>query len=435
MPNHIDDIFKAGLENYQIDPDPGVWSGLSKSLVSKEGKVTLPWYFNPRKTILAALLVSMASFGGGYFYALFNDVAENPTQTEVVPSQERLAQIPNRPYQFNKEQLAYVGADQFEESRSNGTPSSNSFNTVNTGAVKNSTADQSDNFFIPSSSYTDASATAFTAKADLQETSIASEMVSNIDLQSLKVGSTDFNQSVELMEADEMDGLGLPTAAIEQQLNKKHFKKHYLAIGYQRNQVVDGRTSYDMATNSKENWTEYSRTLDVKYGVNFTKNLGFVTGVAFHQNDFTYLTQEFFYPVPGNNANPEGPITPTFLYQFSKTDIEIPVAVRWEGRNNRFGYHALGGASLMNQIQSSRTFRASEPGFESRDGSGPAYVYNPEGRFNLYGNAGIDIYVFKNAGISLDAVLRKRLQATFMRDQFEGDDLVVGAQASVFIKF
>lgn len=427
MPNHIDDIFKAGLENYQIDPEPVVWSGLSKSLTSKEGKVILPWYFNPKKTILVALLVSMASFGGGYFYALFNDGTGQNARIESIPVERKVASIPSRPYQLNKGQLAYQQLSDIGSSNEESHPVTSNVSSLSVSEV--SSTRRSDNTRPLNQFFNTTSQKSHTSQRSHEPLLFSATPVA------LLLEKEHELSNPQTIDVETNISSVLPISELNKVLNKRDFKKHFISIGYQRNQTAEGRLSYDFRTNSKQTWSESTEAIDVKFGVNFTKNIGLATGVAVHQDHFTFVNQEYFYPLPGNNAIPSEPISPEFTYGFSRTDLEIPVAVRIQGRNNFIGYHTVTGASLMSQIQSDRTFSSSELGFNSRDASGLQAVYNPQGRFNLYGSAGVDFYLLKNAGISFDAVLRKRLQATFLRNEFESDDYVLGAQMSAFIKF
>ena len=67
----VDDVFKEGLEMHHIVPDAGVWRRLSDSLSSKEGRVFLPWYYSPKKVVLAIVVLSILGLGLGYMLAMF----------------------------------------------------------------------------------------------------------------------------------------------------------------------------------------------------------------------------------------------------------------------------------------------------------------------------------------------------------------------------
>jgi hypothetical protein len=92
MPN-IDEIFRAGLTDHEMAPDASGWDKLSKQLTSKEGKVVLPWYYNPKKALLGALVISLMSFTVGYFIAQAY-ISEQSSQNLVVDQSKNKIEEP-----------------------------------------------------------------------------------------------------------------------------------------------------------------------------------------------------------------------------------------------------------------------------------------------------------------------------------------------------
>lgn len=68
---HIDELVRERLEGHSISPQGSSWERLNEAL-QKDRKIALPWYYNRRKALLGILLLSLFSFGGGYFLASLN---------------------------------------------------------------------------------------------------------------------------------------------------------------------------------------------------------------------------------------------------------------------------------------------------------------------------------------------------------------------------
>jgi hypothetical protein len=80
---HIDDLFKSGLEGKEDSPSPAVWVNIEKELDKKDSRPKFLFWWNSRKIAAAALILlgSAGIFAGGYYLRGLRITEQESTST------------------------------------------------------------------------------------------------------------------------------------------------------------------------------------------------------------------------------------------------------------------------------------------------------------------------------------------------------------------
>jgi hypothetical protein len=87
---HIDDLFKSGLEGKEDNPSPAVWENIEKELDKKDSRPKFFLWWNSGKIVAAALIIlgSAGLFAGGYY---LRGLRMEDKETKLKPSEKRPA--------------------------------------------------------------------------------------------------------------------------------------------------------------------------------------------------------------------------------------------------------------------------------------------------------------------------------------------------------
>lgn len=426
MPKHVDDIFQSALENHHEVADASVWDKLSQTLSSKEGKVVLPWFYNPRKALFVALFISMLSFGGGYIYALLND-----GQVELANNNLSKAQITSTVPSINDKVSSSVSndlGDEIQEIQNDAptAPDESIFSAL-TEDVNGSDSD------IPVQS-TAPDALVFAHNNDERESNAVSSGVSETDAIALTavVGE---GSNVSTIEDESFENLSMESAAsslleqnasesleghlvsIETPITYGSFTSHFAEFSMGRSPLT---SSYSIGDDVDESHykADYSLESNVNYELRFGKylspNVGVFAGLRVDRFGFSRdLEQMFVIDAEPNSADEDlyGVVVRS-RYDYRFTSYEIPLGVRFKGLHHRLGYHADLGMSFTNGTSQSFSKSVNFDGFDQLNPEISDSKYDEKMGAVAFSRIGLDYYLFANGGLSLDAVLRKRVTAT-----------------------
>lgn len=437
MPRHVDDIFRSALENHHEVADASVWDKLSQTLSSKEGKVVLPWYYNPKKALLVALCLSMFSFGGGYLYALLNDTgnALAADQTEslaeiVVPSTTPVTDN-NKENEGSDMVLAYEDAVKQEQVGVSAIPAeiepSDEGGTVSIASFDNNASPSSQNDEVS------------TLLVSIPRTSREREVSRSVENE----GGEEETVLLDGVSPNMLDGIlgGFDKAAsttIEAPIAYGKLASRFVELSYGGTQL---NSSYTMDDESVDYYrSEHTIGSNSNYSLRFGKyihpNVGVFTGMRLDRFSFSRNREQglVFKPRPNSGTGETFGVVVRSSYDYEFTSFEIPVGVRLKGLYHRLGYHADLGISYSRGLKQSFSYSLPDD-YSNLNPDISDSEYDMSGAAAAFSRIGLDYYLFANGGLSVDAVLRKRLIAASGLSQLNGQNGLVGGQVGIFFNF
>ncbi|MBI1185164.1 hypothetical protein GC194_12890 [bacterium] len=436
MPS-VDEIFKSGLSNLQIDPDNSVWSKVDKSLGSKEGKVVLPWYYNPRKALIGALLISAMSFSIGYIYGLFNTDASQEIAAQTTHELHIYPQ--DRPATYHSKAVASAHTVLSDLEKPGNESNAESVAHERANSQQNSGAKHLSMLaLLPENERNDESTKAieaFDERGPFQFLAFsptvltATELPEDLDENSLTLAK---------LNAD-----NLPTADIKHDMQMAGYGRNWLQFNREFNPTIVGysggfthnpTTTVYLGSGNRQSSVSYN----FRFGHMLSRNLGLVTGLSMAD----YSTQidgkriSFDMDSLPSNVGPSDRYS-LFAYQlqYNARMLSVPLMLRIAGKGNRLGYHIDLGAYLSQVISQTHSFAMNT----KVDGTGLSNtwlpnMYNSQLQSGLMANAGIDAYLAHGFGFSFEAVLRRRFQQQLLANLNE-NSLNFGGRVGVFYRF
>jgi len=432
MPKHVDDIFQSALENHHEVADASVWEKLSQTLSSKEGKVVLPWFYNPRKALFVALFISMLSFGGGYIYALLNDgqveLANNNLSkaqiTATVPSidDKVAAQRPEleagsdmqKPNDNNSIVSTTPGAPATLLAEG---PSDNADRPVNpapgSAILLAQNTEGRDESGVVSNEHE--------SEVNVIDRSIALSVVRTQDAD-VSVGNDESFEGLlmesptsNLLEQNESESLDGHFVSIETPISYGRFTSHFIEFSAGRISSSSYSIGDDVQSHYKADYIlESNLNYELRFGKYLSPNVGVFTGLRVDRFSFSRDIEQMFVKEGRPNSADEDlyGVVVRSAYDYEFTSYEIPVGVRFKGLHHRIGYHADMGVSLTNGTEQRFSEAVNLKGFDHLNPEISDAKYDEKMGAVAFSRIGVDYYLFANGGLSLDAVLRKRVTAT-----------------------
>ncbi|MFY0674915.1 MAG: hypothetical protein JXQ87_16060 [Bacteroidia bacterium] len=418
MPN-IDDIFRAGLANHEMAPGASGWDKLSKQLTSKEGKVVLPWYYNPKKAMLGALLISLMSFTVGYFIA----------QAYISDNNSNASTIVNLPLGTEKEK------GEKKEQPLHYNAQNKQFASILL-KVKNENPKESSN--------------TLTASIDSwQEIEHFSAVASS--------ASEDFiERTSELVQVDN-DELGLKLSPINRITTKalaldqgfislnSTTKGFHHKVELSKTLFSSNQSSYSSLKEraTTDAWTgEESVFASVNHEFRFSRKLGrnftIVSGVGFDFSNLSVSGSQIIYDkdtVSLNLENRDEISKLDYSRSYQATIAYAPLGIRFEGKYSRLGYRLEVGGFVQKTLSQRRTFSLSDESFLPLANEWAHTVFDQTPRLGFYSALGFEAYLTQNIGVSFEAVIRKRMQPLISARGFDNVLTQHGARLGLFYSF
>ncbi|MGB0430052.1 MAG: hypothetical protein ACPGLV_06225 [Bacteroidia bacterium] len=417
MPN-IDDIFKAGLAGHEMAPDPTGWDKLSKKLTSKEGKVVLPWYYNPRKAMLGALAISLLSFVVGYFIA--QTFIYNTPNNDLVSQSGDKAIDESEPIEIIAEKVKpFVNPN-------NAVFANNLLGYSNTASKKTAPAKTVD---FNKNRAVVLIKNSFKNKL---ENIINVEALANTELTQLKGGQMALLGSKLFSK--------IPTFQLENELHKQLKNEFSVQSStfntlFFENNVVENGATIDVLYN--DNYDITSKMYGLGYARKLNNRFAVVSGVNIINQQLALKgTRTAYDNGTGSNLDPQDKISETgYTQNFQAYSLQIPLAFRVQGASRVFGYHFDAGVFAQKKIFEQRTFTLSDEAFLPLANNWAKEVFNTAPQIGFYSAIGFDTYLFSNLGLRMDAIIRKRIQPRISAEGFDDDQLDYGLNLGLFYRF
>lgn len=413
MPN-IDEIFRAGLADHEMAPDASGWDKLSKQLTSKEGKVVLPWYYNPKKALLGALVISLMSFTVGYFIAkayifdheqqsiAFNDgigvveVKEKDKPLFINPKNKRFVikllneldsqKVIIKQYKFPKNEGSWIG-EKFQERE----------NVIFTPSSRTTKVIESPDFLIKSL------LTAFDTEKSIVQI--------------------------------------IPTFNANAVLNGKYSSQ----VSFRRTSFTPNERSFSrlLEKNTTDEFTSEKALLslmnyELKFSRRLGKNIAIVSGLGLDISSLSIGGNQVIYDkdsISLNLENREQLSNLDYSRTYSATMAYIPFGLRLTTKYLKIGVNFEAGGFLQKTLSENRTFNFSDEAFLPLANTWANTVFDETPRLGFYSSMGLDAYLAHNFGLSLDAVIRKRMQPVVSAQGFENNLTQTGIRLGIFYNF
>lgn len=445
MPNHVDDIFRSALENHHEVADASVWDKLGQTLSSKEGKVVLPWYYNPKKALFVALFISMMSFGGGYIYALLNDGSDIVTVDQGI-SKAQLAVLPEVNEKSNKQASLQKVADDLTKDAAIQMDKPLQVATLDNAyailAGNSASGTSLDRIGDRASSESDANLVGVigvVATTVLQ--SVTKDVKSPLELGDEMAEDEFFLDALmpnEIEQGKATKSEVLKTS-IETPVSYGKFASRFMEFSTGKNTLTPSFSMDDVTVDfsRSEYITGSNSNYTLRFGKYISPNIGVFSGVRIDRFGLTRNREElrasFPEPNSGEFEDPYGVVVKS-NYNYEFTSFEIPIGVRLKGLYHRLGYHTDFGVSYTKGITQGYSFELNED-FSNLNQDLTEEEYDMSSGALAFTRVGLDYYLFTNGGLSFDAVLRKRLTATSGMSQLNGQGASIGAQIGIFCIF
>lgn len=428
MPN-IDEIFKAGLGQHHVDPDASVWSELSKSLGSKEGKVVLPWYYNPKKALIGALVISLFSFSVGFLYAQLTKKA-SPTSNELVLNNTRQNKSKQLTKTFEKFQLEaprIEGVNNLQkQTLANSNSSKVAQNSLNNREQESKSKNSS---FFTIAKENARSAFTFSERSSLNAVPQLTALLLNGGERAIitdGLNASNFNNAIPTFELD------------KNLARKKNFiyltSTEFNSVNANSQSFTKG-VSVDVSVNEEATYS--SSSLAFGFGKMLSKNIGFVAGFGVDKNELRISGIRRDYDnAEESNLDPRDALSEmSYIRNYGSQSLFMPLGLRFAGMSKYIGYRADFGTFANYKLNENRSFTVSDAvwlplanGWESS-----LFVNGP--KYGLYSSIGLEAYLGNNLGISLDAIIRKRFQPVILSGEFEKELVSKGFQLGLFYRF
>lgn len=416
MPN-IDEIFRAGLADHEMAPDASGWDKLSKQLTSKEGKVVLPWYYNPKKALLGALVISLMSFTVGYFIAQAY-ISEQSSQNLVVDQSENKIEEPviKEPLFVNPQNRQFA-INLLKESENDQTIGSKYDLPKNTGSwVANG------------------------VNEDLHKDALIEEGL-NDEFETFKTPLVDINNlKSDKGETKEIISV-VPTFEANEALGRRFINQ----ISFSRTSFAQANGSYSQLVelDFTDQWTSeeallFSTNYELKYSRKLSRNFSLIAGFGVDVNTLSISGNQVIYDKDDTGQNLENRDELSnldYTRNYNSSIAYAPVGLRFSGKYLKLGYSIEGGALVQKLLSEQRSFSFSDESFLPLANTWANTVFDETPRLGFYSSIGFDAYLTNNFGLSFDAIIRKRMQPLVSAQGFDDDLYQKGFNLGLFYNF
>lgn len=221
--------------------------------------------------------------------------------------------------------------------------------------------------------------------------------------------------------------------------------KYSSQVSFRRTSFTPNERSFSrlLEKNTTDEFTSEKALLslmnyELKFSRRLGKNIAIVSGLGLDISSLSIGGNQVIYDkdsISLNLENREQLSNLDYSRTYSATMAYIPFGLRLTTKYLKIGVNFEAGGFLQKTLSENRTFNFSDEAFLPLANTWANTVFDETPRLGFYSSMGLDAYLAHNFGLSLDAVIRKRMQPVVSAQGFENNLTQTGIRLGIFYNF